>query len=242
MNLEEYERMNSFEVVNWWWVGKRDLIGKTLGKLVNHQPLILDIGCGTGSNLRSWESHGEVLGLDNSPQALSFCRMKGNTNLLKGDAAVLPFRDNTFEVIIALDMLEHMEKDEDTVREFFRVCRPGGHLLLTVPALMFLWSQHDMALHHKRRYSRNQLESLVSRGGFRIERMSFWNLALLLPAAVYRTLGNLNPPRVARSDDLRLPGPLNTMLKLVLSIENRLILKGMNLPLGITLFAVCRKG
>lgn len=242
MKFEEYEKMDSFEGENWWWAGKRQLITGTLSKLIKNRPLILDVGCGTGSNLRNWESQGEVLGLDISTEALNYCRLKGNRNLLRGDAAILPFPDNTFEVIIALDILEHMEKDADTIKEFFRVCRPGGHLLLTVPALMFLWSKHDVALHHKRRYARKQLKGLLALNGFHVEKISFWNFTILPPAAMYRLLGNLKPAKEARSDDLKVPGPINSILKLVLFIENSLILKGINLPWGITLFALGRKG
>lgn len=242
LKIEEYERMNNFEVLNWWWEGKRQLITRTLSGLTRSRSSILDIGCGTGSNLRIWENYGEVLGLDISTQALNFCRTKGNKNLLKGDALVLPFREDTFDIIIALDILEHMDKDAATVKEFFRVLRKGGYLLLTVPALMFLWSKHDVALHHKRRYAKKQLRDLLVSNGYSIEKMSFWNFTLLLPAACFRMIGNLMPPKEARSDDLRLPGPINSLLKLVLSAENRLVTDGVNLPCGITLFAVCRKG
>lgn len=233
--------MNSFEAGNWWWSGKRQLISKTLDRLVKNRTSILDIGCGTGSNLKSWEGHGEVVGLDISSQALEFCRLKGNERLLKGTAAMLPLSSDCFEVVIALDVLEHMEDDAQTVKELLRVCRRGGYLLLTVPALMFLWSQHDVALHHYRRYARRQIEDLLQSGGFRVEQLSFWNCSLLPPAALYRVLSNLRKPREARSNDLGLPGPLNAILKMVLTIENGLIVHGLRLPKGVTLFAVARK-
>jgi len=241
LNFEEYERMNQFEVVNWWWAGKRQLVARTLGKLVGNKPLILDVGCGTGSNLKGWEPFGDVLGMDISTQALDFCKIKGNSNLVKGDATALPFHDNTFEVIIALDMLEHMEKDSATVKEFSRICRQGGYLVITVPALMFLWSKHDVALHHKRRYAREELRKLLSSNGFKVERLTFWNFSLFLPASFYRVLGNLKPPKQARSDDLRLPGPANWFFKSILHLENTAILNGLNFPCGISLYAVCRK-
>ncbi|MBI2934955.1 MAG: class I SAM-dependent methyltransferase [Chloroflexi bacterium] len=241
MNDEEYERMNSFEEDNWWWAGKRQLISKMLERLGPRKASILDIGCGTGSNLRSWERHGNVLGMDIASEALNFCRLKGNDRLLKGDAAMLPFRSEAFDVIVALDILEHIEKDAHAVKEFFRVCRRGGHILLTVPALMMLWSRHDVALHHKRRYARQQLVRLLESGGFQVEKMSFWNSTLLLPAATYRIGGNFRRGGAVRSDGLELPKPLNVVLKTLLSLENRLILSGINLPRGITLFAVGRK-
>lgn len=233
--------MNAYEAVNWWWVGKRQLILKTLERLGSDNSLVLDIGCGTGSNLRCWESCGEVLGLDISADALNYCRIKGNENLIRGDAFRLPFHDNIFDTIVALDILEHIENDGGAVREFFRVCHTGGHLLLTVPALTFLWSNHDVALHHKRRYAKKQLAALLQTSGFHVEKITFWNFALLLPATLYRTLGNLKPPKEVRSDSLKVPGPANYVLRALLSIENSLILKGFSLPWGITLFAVCRK-
>ncbi len=228
-------------MVNWWWVGKRQLILKTLERLGRNNSLVLDIGCGTGSNLRCWESCGNVVGLDISADALDFCRIKGNENLVRGDAVKLPFHDSAFDTVIALDILEHIERDEEALKEFFRVCRTGGHLVLTVPALMFLWGKHDVALHHKRRYAKKQLAVLLQANGFHLERMTFWNFALLLPAAVYRYLGNLRPPKEIRSDSLKVPGLANSILRGVLSVENSLILKGISLTWGITLFAVCRK-
>ncbi len=241
MNLEEYERMSAYEATNWWWEGKRQLIIKELQRVGNHKPLMLDIGCGTGSNLKHWGNYGTVLGLDISSDALNFCKIKGNENLSRGDALRLPFRDNAFKIVFALDILEHIERDGDAVKEFFRVCCKNGYLLLTVPAMTLLWSKHDIALHHKRRYAKKQLESLLLSCGFHIEKTTFWNFSLLLPAAIYRLSGNIRPPGELRSDSLKVPRLVNSLFKYILFLESNLIFKGMHFPWGITLFTVCRK-
>jgi ubiquinone/menaquinone biosynthesis C-methylase UbiE len=190
MNPEEYGRMHELETHYWWFVGRRAIIRQQLQEIRNTDlaasPLeLLDIGCGTGANLPMLSevagSSGFVTALDYSPLALQFAahemnkqsEQKRSIALLRGDATRLPFADNHFDVVTMLDVLEHVEDDLAAVSEIHRVLKPGGAFVLSVPAYQKLWSAHDEALHHFRRYEYHDLQSVLRQGGLQVRRISF---------------------------------------------------------------------
>lgn len=241
----EYDKMYHLEEANWWYSGRRDLVlnmaalvdNATLGKPLN----ILDVGCGTGINLKYLQELGKAYGLDISEDALKFSRSRGLPSLICGSADKLPFKDGFFDQVLALDVIEHIDEDLSAVRELCRVLKPGGHLIITVPAFQFLWSGHDKAVHHKRRYTRSGLIHILEMGGFENEKSSYWNFFLFLPVAAIRILKRFQRPGNEMQTDLaELPSSLNRFLLKLMKIENR-ILRRFDLPFGVSVICICRK-
>lgn len=193
MNPEEYGRMHELETHYWWFVGRRLLIARLLKDALpqaNDSKLrLVDLGCGTGANLpmlrQAIGSSGEVFGLDFSALALQFAGDQVNLSnlyLSQGDAMQLPLRDCVADCVTMLDVLEHLPDDDKALSEVFRILKPGGVLVLSVPAYQHLWSAHDEALHHFRRYERLQLHRVLNRAGFSIHKLSF-AMSLMPPIA-----------------------------------------------------------
>lgn len=250
MNSDEYERMYRLEDTYWWFVARRRLIAALLRDLMPPGPIdMLDIGCGTGAMLDELRTYGRVVGADFSEEALAFCRQRGARSgleyeLVRADARALPFAANSFDVVTAMDIIEHIDRDKDALREIWRVLRPGGHLLATVPAYQSLWSDHDVALHHHRRYTGPQFRDLVQRSGFDIERLSY-TVSSLLPAVwVFRQVNRLLHFRrrggAPKADLVSVPPKVNHALVNLLEMETNFVRKR-SLPFGVTVLVVAKK-
>lgn len=245
MNARELRRMYELESTYWWFVGRRDVIRVWLEGLrpdLPPAPQILDVGCGTGGNAVLLQEFGRVTGSDVAPEALAFCRERGLENLVQcsGDGLTAP--DEAYDLVTSFEVFEHVENDRLAAREAYRVLKPGGKLLVTVPAYAWLWSEHDVALGHRRRYARRELISLLEGAGFEIERLSHC-VTLLLPTTVlFRILqkaaralriGGGGEPQ---SGLVILPRPVSALFAWTLRVEAAL-LRHMNLPWGVTLIA-----
>ena len=191
MEISEYARMHALETQYWWFVGRRAIIGDLLSWQSSHlsAPQILDIGCGTGANLPMLRQfageHGRIAAIDFSPHALQFARTHPSAkqvSLLQGDALHLPFADASFDIVTMFDVLEHLPDDRRALSEVHRVLKPGGRYVWSVPAYQHLWSAHDTALHHFRRYEHDGLRRLLLQSGFGIGRLSF-AMSLMPPIA-----------------------------------------------------------
>jgi SAM-dependent methyltransferase len=245
MNSLEYDKMYQLEESNWWYAGRRDLVLKMadqISKAFKYTSMnILDAGCGTGLNLKYLQTCGCSIGLDISEDALRFSRIRGLPSLVCGSADRLPFKNNVFDLVLALDVIEHIEDDKSAIKEFYRVLRTGGSLIVTVPAFMSLWSEHDLAVHHKRRYARPEICDLLRSGGFKIERASYWNLFLFLPVFAIRHIRRLlNSEHKRQTDLVELPSIINGFLLGLLGLERSMIGQ-FNLPIGISIICICKK-
>lgn len=238
MEIMEYEKMYQFEGKYWWWVGRRKVIKGILDQLRLNSASILDVGCGTGINLNYLSRYGGVIGLDSSMEAINFCRMRGNENAAQADAEKLSFEDSTFDLVTAFDLLEHLD-DEKALAGFCKVLKTNGHLMISVPAFNFMWSKHDEAVHHKRRYTKNQLKKLLEANGFIIEKMSYWNCFLFLPIVLMRLVKRGRKNQEIKTDVAEVPGFINSILTMVLKIEAYLI-RHVNLPVGVSLVCLAR--
>jgi len=197
MNPEEYARMHQFEDWYWWFVARREA---ALQFVRDFRPgdgpvRILDAGCGTGALLEclARERGTNVYGADLAVEALAFSRGRGRRGLVQADLIALPFRADTFDIVTALDVVEHVEADTAALAEIRRVLKPGGILVMSVPAYAFLWSSHDEALHHKRRYTAGMLAPRLKDAGLVTTRMTYL-LSVLFPAiALFRLADRLRP-------------------------------------------------
>jgi SAM-dependent methyltransferase len=254
LELHEYEVMYRAESRHWWFQGSRRVILSLVRRhrpaaVASRPPRLLDMGCGTGITLdRLGRGEGlDAYGVDLEGAALSFCRTRGLTRLVRGSVTALPFADATFDVVTALDVVEHVEDDRAALAEAARVLRPGGIAVVTVPAHGWLWSDHDRALHHQRRYGRTELAACLDAAGLVPLRLSFYNTALF-PAVAAVRLGQrlrrrMRPPApdaTPRSDVRLPPAPANALLRELFAAEGVWLARA-DLPFGVSLVAVARR-
>jgi SAM-dependent methyltransferase len=245
MRVAELEKMYQLEDTYWWFVARRDLVGRLLARYLPSRGArrIADVGCGTGATLTLLRPFGRVVGMDVAPEAVGFCRHRGHRDLVQGNAAELPLGDASFDVVTALDILEHLDDDAHAVAEISRILRPGGLLVFTAPAYRFLWSEHDEALDHRRRYVAGELRRLLEGAGLEVVRLSYCITLLLAPIYAFRLVQRLlgrerrGEPKTAL---YQLPGIFNALLVGGLYLENRWLTRW-NLPFGVSLVGVARK-
>jgi SAM-dependent methyltransferase len=172
------------EADHWWFVGRRALFANEIRKAgIPLQATVLDVGTGTGSNLRLLRDLGfrAVVGVDPSAEAARYCNMKGLGPVEQGDIRSIRFADASFDLVLATDVIEHVEDDRQALAQLHRLLRPGGAVLLTVPAFPSLWGLQDDVSHHFRRYRLAQLGQLVKAAGFVPQRLYYFNYLLFVP-------------------------------------------------------------
>jgi SAM-dependent methyltransferase len=242
VNPEEYGRMYDAEERQWWYAGMRAISLALLSPALAERPgsaRILDAGCGTGHNLRHLSRFGRAVGVDLSDDALRFCRVRGAA-AAKASLLELPFPDATFDCVTSFDVLYHrwVADDHAAVAELARVLRPGGLLLVRVPALRVLWGAHDEAVHSRHRYTRGEVKALLRAAGLEVVRASYGNTLLFPLLAARRTLDRITGRH--GSDVAFLPAPLERAFRALLEVEARLI-RRVSLPVGASVFALARR-
>lgn len=246
MQQNHFDEMFALEDSYWWFIGRRHLVAtliKTYARASSDQSLqILDAGCGTGGTLDVVAHLGCIHGCDIAAAPLAYCAQRGHENLAACSVTELAYANEAFDVVISCDVLEHIDTDVEAMREMQRVIRPGGILIATVPAHKFLWSEHDEALAHVRRYERKEFISRLQEAGYSIEKLSA-AVSFVFPVILaFRLLQRVRPKPSDQPDtDLRiLPKPINNVLIALLKLEAWLM-KFMNLPVGTSLVVVARK-
>ena len=156
MREQHYFEIHNAELRHWWFCARRQIVASLIAKFAStRRPLrIADIGCGTGASFAMLARFGWTVGIDCSQLALAFSRTRGHLQLAAAALPSLPFQANSFDIVCAMDVIEHIEDDAGAVRELLRICKPEGLIVLTVPAYQWLWSIHDDINEHKRRYTR----------------------------------------------------------------------------------------
>ncbi len=242
MRAELIEAEERLEAEYWWFVGRRAILDRLLRHFVKRSRVAVDVGCGSGRNLEVLARHADrVLGTDRSATAVRLTASRHFPALL-ADGNSLPLADSSADLLTALDVLEHMEDDIHALLEFRRVLRPGGRLLLAVPAYRFLWSEHDEALQHRRRYLASELHIKLTNTGFEVEKRSYAVFFAFFPIVLYRLARGLFPkdPMAPKASHVMLPRLLNTFFAKLLSLEGRLM-RVINFPLGASIVMVARK-
>lgn len=233
-----YDQMAALDEQHWWYVARRKVLTNLIRRRA-HPPAdarLLEIGCGTGHNLQMLAQFGSVdaLEVDDTARALAEKRLgKPVFSAPLPDLAGVPERQ--YDLVAALDVVEHIVDDRAALRGISRSLKPGGKLVLTVPAHQWMWSAHDVVNHHQRRYSKSGLHTLIDGSPLKLEAIGYFN-SLLFPVAVAERM--LSKARGKDDADLSLPPkPLNQALERVFAAERALIGR-VPLPPGLSLFAV----
>jgi SAM-dependent methyltransferase len=235
--------MYEFENYHWWFVARRHLIVYLIKSLKIQFPTILDVGTGTGGNLMMFSKLGKSFGIDACDQAIELCNKRELENVIQCPIERIEYEDRTFDIITCLDVLEHLPDTVGALLELKRILRDDGKIIITVPAFKILWSQHDEALCHFRRYERSSLSDDLREVGLKIEKMSYFFFASFFVVAPIRIMRRflISKQGKIHSDTTTLPPKLlNEFLKLLFRIEAKISVN-FGLPFGTTLYAIVSK-
>jgi SAM-dependent methyltransferase len=242
MNINLYRIFFDIQKKHWWFVTKKrivlDAINRHLSK--NDDIKVLDIGCGSGLMLNALEDIGQTYGMDMSDDSVNFSKEIFNGKVEKGLLPdQIPYEENFFDLITALDVIEHVDQDIDSLKSICSHLVSGGKAVITVPAYMFLWSSFDELNEHKRRYTLTELNTKLVQAGFTVEKISYFNTLFFPIVFVVRMLKNVLKREGA--SDVDMPSrPMNFVLEKIFGIE-KYLLKFVNLPFGVSILAVVRK-
>lgn len=239
METKEYEIMDRIEHDHFWFVAKRKYLSVVLSKYLPQGGKMLDVGCGTGAVMEFLKNKGEVEGVDMSDTALNFCRQK-NLKVEKGLANEMPYSTDTFDAVFALDVLEHLDNPAGAVKEAARVLKEGGLFVATVPAHQWLWSPHDVSMHHKKRYAKQDFAQLFT-GDFDILVISWIHAFILLPAMFVRLLRNILNKKENTSDVKEASPLVNKLMSVFYFVEISIFKLFYSLPFGLSLLVVAKK-
>lgn len=244
MDKNYYVEYYNLERENWWFKARLHIIRTQIEQIANGKKdlRILNIGAATGATSQMLEEFGTVKSIEYDADCYAFVKERLNIDIVQGSILDLRFGDNEYDIVCAFDVIEHVEDDSKAVSEMFRVCKPGGTVFITVPAFMFLWSQHDVVNHHHRRYTLPMLKRLLA--GKQIQFTGYFNSILFIPIAIVRLLSKLIPfKRKGSGSDFGLMDSkmLNTIFYNLFLIENVWLSKRVKIPFGVSLMTICKK-
>ena len=242
MDRDYEHQTHQAENRHWWYRGRRTVLdGVIAGLGLPADPRILDAGCGSGRFMVELAKLGNVTGVELSDTSVSLARGRQLGEVVAGSVLEMPFSENSFDLAVSLDVIEHLDDDLAALRELRRTVTPGGALLVTVPAYQWLWSGHDEINHHHRRYTRRSLQRVAEQAGWQQVRTTYFNSLLLPVAILLRVLDRFSTKTTESSLDLWIPPePLNWVLERPLALEAALIARGGRIPAGLSLLAVFR--
>jgi SAM-dependent methyltransferase len=241
MDTSTYAVEAEVEATHWWFVARRRLLADLIARQrIPRDARVLDIGTSTGSNLRLLKELGfdNRRGLDLSDDAIRWCAEKGFGKVEKGDVCNLPFANGEFELVLATDIIEHVDDDFRAISEIRRVLAPKGVAIITVPAFESFWGLQDEIAHHKRRYRRNELVTLIERSGLTCLDSFYFNYLLFLPIWGARQVIRLL--RVNLESEAQVNTPLlNRLLTWIFTLDVTTA-RVLHPPFGVSIMAVTK--
>lgn len=247
MDSQYYQSYYNLERNHWWFKARIDLLSKYTQKFIycGHPLKILNVGAATGVTSMMLSQFGNVDSIEYNYDCIAFTRGKINLEINHGDINSLDFDDEAFDLVCAFDVIEHVENHEQAIRELTRVCKKQGHILITVPALVSLWSEHDEINHHFRRYNLKEMNALLSKD-LNINYSSYFNFYLFPFTYFFRKLSNLKnhiiPQKQSKSDFEKVNLGIASNIFYYLFKSERLYLnKRIKLPFGVSIFAHAQK-
>ena len=243
MDRAAFAHMAATEATHWWFVGRRSVIDAVLdGIELPKDGTILEAGCGTGGNFATLARRGHITAFDPHIDALAFAQNRHPEVDIRQGAlpSELPYDEGSFDLVAALDVLEHVEDDRSSAHSLVSLVRPGGWLLVTVPAHQALWGSHDRRLHHRRRYGRQQLLRLFADCDVDLVRITPFNIVLSPIAIVYRVGERLLGFDLGNQERL-LPRPINATFGSLFRLESTLVRRGVPIPFGLSYAAIYQR-
>ncbi len=250
MDKNYYKEYFSLERNHWWFKVRAKiiifLIDKSLASNSSNIKTVLNIGAATGKTSEILAKYGEVTSLEYDKECCEFVNENLPMKVINGSIVELPFADNSFDLVCAFDVIEHVEDDILALAEMKRVCKPNGLVTVTVPAFMLLWSHHDIVNQHFRRYTKNNLQQLFTSNNLTYSVATYYNSILFLPIFMFRLFTKIIPQKWIRKgagSDATLGsenGFVNKVMYQIFNIELTL-LKGMKFPLGVSIFMSATK-
>jgi SAM-dependent methyltransferase len=233
-----YRQMAELDQRHWWYCARRQVLAELIRReaMPPSEARVLEIGCGTGHNLAMLAQFGTVDALELDDEARTVAERRLGRAVLSAPLPELAgIADRQYDLIAALDVIEHVEDDQAALAAVATKLRPTGKFVITVPAHQWMWSAHDVVNHHKRRYSKAALRRLIEASPLKLEKLGYFN-SLLFPLAVAERFAS--KLRGREDADLKLPSaPLNAALEAVFSVERHFVGR-LPLPPGLSLFAV----
>jgi len=248
LDIEQQARYHEVGNSYWWLSGKYEIIMDCIRQFVpsGNNLSVLDAGCGPGNMLDRLSSRGTVTGTDLALPALSFCMSRGYRRVALSKLDLLALKSERFDLVTAIDVIEHMPDDAAGLREVHRVLRPGGTVVVTVPAFQILWGDHDDIYGHYRRYRVSQVAALMASCGFEVLKLSYFQPLYFVPLLLFRRwkklrhAGEGDRPIEQRDDFVSIPPWLNSALTRLMVAE-KYVLRRFSFPFGVTLVCVGRK-
>jgi SAM-dependent methyltransferase len=253
MQHDYYKEYYDLERQHWWFVAREKIISNYIQKLIDEKQLeknnlkILNVGCGPGRSSQYLSEFGSVVSIEYDKYCCEFAAEKTGLEIIHGSITELPFEDQSFDLVCAFDVIEHVEDDQLAVTEMKRVAKNEGVLFITIPAFMGLWSHHDVINHHFRRYRLPQIEQLFNnrKDGNKIF-ASYFNFFLFPPIYFVRRMSNLlgsGKNRSGSGSDFEAfkPGIMNNLLFKVMHFESKIINKNIKLPFGVSILYTWKK-
>lgn len=247
MEKSQYDELKRMQKTHWWFRGKQEIVMDVYLRYCkkSSSAKVLDVGCGMGLMLEELNDLCTIYGMDIAPEAVEYCRESFDNSIVKEHILCgslpddIPFTEK-FDTVIGLDVLEHIKKDGKAISCIYDILNDGGIFLITVPALMSMWSGNDELNHHYRRYEKSELEQKISDAGFIIEKSSYYNSFLFLPAYIVRKIKNIchivsSDVSINAKDNI-----INRALWKIFASEKR-FLKKRNFRIGVSLIMVARK-
>jgi SAM-dependent methyltransferase len=242
MDYSTYEVEAQVEATHWWFVGRRKLFSQIIKTFdLSPNASVLDIGTSTGTNLRMLRELGycNVRGLDLHDEAIRWCADKGLGQVDKGDICHIPSSDNICDLVMATDIIEHVDDDITALHEIKRVLNPSGRAIVTVPAFQSLWGLQDIVSHHKRRYRKQELVNKLCQAGLVVDECFYFNYLLFLPIWLARQIIRLLCLKLSSENELN-SFFVNKVLSLIFLLDIKTARK-IKPPFGVSLLAVVRK-
>lgn len=244
MDKDYYQEYYIEERSHWWFLARLKILKTQVSKIKKKESLkILNVGVATGATSVMLQQFGDVYSIEYDVDCVNFVRNTLNIHIEHGSILELPYDDNSFDLVCAFDVIEHIENDSLGVKEMMRVCKDGGYVTVTVPAFMSLWSEHDVINHHFRRYTQKELTDLFKKSGS-IKYTSYFNSLLFIPIFLARILSNFlkSKDEAPKSDFKKFkPGILNSILYNVFLSENNFLRRGIKFPFGVSIFLSWKK-
>ena len=244
MNKDYYKEYYHLEREHWWFKARSKIIESHAADLMGgfSKAKILNVGVATGATSKMLARFGEVISLEYDEDCCQFLREQLKFDVIQASVTELPFEDQSFDLVCAFDVIEHVADDSLALKEMVRVCKPGGHILVTVPAFMSLWSEHDEINHHFRRYTKESLQHLFEQSDQgQIKYTSYFNSILFLPIFAARKVSNLLSAKNKQKESLESDfskfktGMLNNILYRIFLAENFVLKKGKTFPAGVSI-------